>query len=96
MFAYLDEKSIVHPNMFCNYPQPNMYTCKKLKDEQHWKIKSSNLNIPTDNPIIDLFIYQRPKLQVQPTNEDELKDPKYNNKESYLLTSVGVKWLLLR
>jgi hypothetical protein len=41
-----------------------------------------------------MLIHKRPTLQVQPNNKDESKYQKYNNKDRYLLTSVGVKWLL--
>ena len=34
--------------------------------------------IPMDNPTTNLLIYQRPKLQVQHNNKDDLKDQKYN------------------
>ena len=47
-----------------------------------------------DSPINDL-IYQRPKLQLQLNNKDELKDQKYHTKHTFLLTSIIVKQLLL-
>ena len=42
-----------------------------------------------------MIIYQRPTPQVQTNNKDESKDQKYNTKDRYLLTSVGIKWLLI-
>ena len=59
------------------------------------KLNLVTQSIPMDSPIIDLLIYQRLNLQVQPNNKDELSDQKYNTKDRYLLTLVGVKWLLL-
>ena len=46
-----------------------------------------------DNPTIDL-IYERLKLQVHPNKEYELKDQKYNTKDTYPPTSINVKQLL--
>ena len=51
-------------------------------------------NILADIPIIVLLIHQKPKLQVQPNNKDELKDQKYNTKDKYLLTPISIKRLL--
>ena len=48
-------------------------------------------SIPLLNPITDLFIHKKPKLQVQPNNQYELKDHMYNTKDRYLLTSICVK-----
>ena len=71
VFVYLDENLSIHKyfaiilNRTCTF-------VGKSKTNNTYNQNSIPWSIPMDNLIIDMLIFQRPKLRVQANNKDEL------------------------